>query len=110
MPFSIRTYPRFPLQRPVTHNAGPFQRQNTVWIRSWTGWRLSDDLPMRPCESLSVTVTLPNEERIVVPGAVVRCSRGQEFAVKHLLLEAHIQTRLQNYVKRLVQEPTEIVL
>jgi PilZ domain len=110
MPFSIRTYPRFPLQRPVTLNTGPFQGQSTVWILSWTGWRLSDDLPMRPWKSLSVTVTLPNKERIVVPGAVVRCSRGQEFAVKHLLLEAHIQTRPQNYVKRLVQEPTEIVL
>jgi len=110
MPFSIRPYRRFPLQRPVTYNTGPFQGQGTVWNLSWTGWRLSDDLPMRPWESLSVTVTLPNEECIIVPGAVVRYSRGQEFAVKHLALEAHTQTRLQNYVKRLVQEPTEIVL
>jgi hypothetical protein len=81
-----------------------------VWILSWTGWRLSDDLPMRPWESLSVTVTIPNEARIVVPGAIVRYSRGQEFAVQHLALEAHTQTQLQHYVKRLVQEPTEIVL
>jgi PilZ domain len=110
MPFLIRPNCRFPFQRPVTHNTGPFQGQSTVWILSWTGWRLSDDIPMRPCESLSVTVTLPNEERIVAPGAVVRCSRGQEFAVKHLLLETHIQTRLQHFVKRLLQGPTGIVL
>ena len=65
---------------------------------------------MRPWESLSLTVTLPNEQRIVVPEAGVRWSRGQEFAVENLALEAHTQARLQHYVKQLVQEPTEIVL
>jgi len=110
MPFSIRPYRRFPLLRPVTYNTGPFQGQGTVWILAWTGWRLSGDLPLRPGESLSLTATFPNEQRIVVPGAVIRCSRGQKFAVKNLVLEAHTQARLQNYVKRLVQEPTEIVL
>ena len=81
MPFSIRPHRRFAPQRPVTYNIGPFQGQSTVWILSWTDWRLSDDLPMRPWESLSVTVTLPNEECIIVPGAVVWCSPGQESSV-----------------------------
>ena len=110
MPFSIRHHRRFAIQCPVTYNTGPFQRQSTVWILSWTDWRLSDALPMRPWENLSATGTLPNEERIVVPGAVVLCSRGQEFAVKHLALETYTQTRLQHFVKRLVQEPTETIL
>jgi hypothetical protein len=110
MPFSIRPYRRFPLQRPLTYNTGPFQGQGTVWNLSCTGWRLSGDLPMRPWESLSLTVTLPSEQRIVVPETVVRWSRGQEFAVENLGLEAHTQARLQHYVKRLVQEPTGIVL
>lgn len=35
------------------------------------GWRLSGDLPMRPWETLSLTVTLPDEQRIEVPAAVV---------------------------------------
>jgi len=43
MLFLIRPYRRFPLQRPVTYNTGPFQGQSTVWILSWTDWRLSDD-------------------------------------------------------------------
>ena len=110
MPFLIRPYRRLPLQRPVTYNTGPLQGQSNVWILSWTGWRLSGDLPMRPWENLSVTVTLPNEQRIVVPGAVVRCSQGQKFPVKHLAPEAYTQTRPQNYVKQLVQKPAEIVL
>jgi hypothetical protein len=72
MPFSIRPHRRFPVQCFVTYNAGPFQGQGTIWNLSYTGWRLSGDLPMRPGETLSLTVTLPNAQRIEVPEAVVR--------------------------------------
>ena len=102
MPFSIR---RFPVHCAVTYNAGLFQRQGTIWNVSCTGWRLSGDLPMRPGETLSLTVTLPNEQRIAVPEAVVRWSRGQEFAVENVLIEQHNHVRLQHYVNRLVREP-----
>lgn len=50
----------------------------TEWIASLRG------SPMRPRELLSLTVTLPNEQRIDVPEAVVKWSRGQEFAVETL--------------------------
>ncbi len=107
MSFSIRPFRRFPVQCAVTYNAGPFQGQGTIWNLSCTGWRLSGDLPMRSGETLSLTVTLPNEQRIVVPEAVVRWSRGQEFAVETVKIEQHTQARLQHYVKRLVQELAE---
>jgi hypothetical protein len=42
---------------------------------------------MRPGETLSLTVTLPNEQRIEVPQGVVRWSRGQEFAVETVKIE-----------------------
>jgi hypothetical protein len=100
---------RFPVQCAVTYNAGSFQGQGTVWNLSHTGWRLSGDLPMRQGEILSLTVTLPNEQRIEVPEAVVRWSRGQEFAVENVTVQPHTYARLQHYVKRLAQEPTEIV-
>ena len=105
MPFSIRPFRRFPMHRAVTYNAVPFQGQGTIWNVSCTGWRLSRDLPMCPGETLSLTVTLPNEQRIVVPEAVVRWSRGQEFAVENVLIEQHNHVRLQHYVNRLVREP-----
>ena len=108
MPFTLRPYRRFPVCCPVTYHAGPFQGQGTIWNLSCTGWRLSGDLPMRSGESFSLTVTLPNEQRIVVPEAVVRWSRGQEFAAENRSIEPHTQTRLQHYVNRLVQEPTGI--
>jgi hypothetical protein len=59
MPFSSRPYYRFPVHCAVSYNAGPVQGQGTVWNLSWTGWRLSGDLPMRPGKTLSLTVTLP---------------------------------------------------
>ena len=43
-----------------------------MWNLSCIGWRLSGDLPMRPGETLSLTVTLPNEQRIEVSDAVVK--------------------------------------
>jgi hypothetical protein len=110
MPFVLRPFRRFPVQCSVAYNAGPFQGQGTVWSLSSTGWRLSRDLPMEPGETLSLTVTLPNEQRIQVPKAVVRWSRGQEFAVETLAIKPHTRGRLQHFVKRLVQEPAKTSL
>lgn len=104
MPFTIRPFRRFPVQCFVTYNAGPFQGQGTVWNLSCTGLRMSGDLPMRPEETLSLTVTLPNDQRIEIPEAVVRWSRGQEFAVENLVIAPNTHARLQHYVKRLVRE------
>lgn len=109
MPFSIRPYRRFPLQCSVTYKAGPFHGQGTIWNLSCASWRLSGDLPMRSGEALSLTVTLPNEQCIEVPEAVVRWSRGQEFAVETLAIDPHTHARLQHYVNRLVLEPAEII-
>ena len=108
MPFSIRPFRRFPMPCSATYNAGPFQGKGTVWNLSCTGWRLSGDLPMRPGETLSLTVMLPNEQRIEVPEAVVQWSRGQEFAVENVVIAPHTHARLQHDVKRLVREPMKI--
>ena len=83
MPFSIHPYRRVPGQCSVTYNAGPFQGRGTVWNLSCTEWRLSGDLPMRQDEMLSLTVTLPNEQRIKIPGTVVRWSTGLKCAVEN---------------------------
>ena len=110
MPFTLRPYRRFPVCCPVTYHAGLFEGHGTVWNLSVNGWRLSGDLPIRSGETLSLTATLPNEQHIEVPEAVVRWSRGQEFAVENMLIAPHAHARLQHYLKRLVREPTEIAL
>jgi len=75
-----------------------------MWNLSHSGWRLSGDLPMRPGETLSLIVTLPNEQRIKVPEAVMCWSRGQEFAVENRVVERHTYARLQHYLKRLARD------
>lgn len=60
---------------------------------------------MRLGETLSLTVTHPNEQRIEIPEAVVRWARGQEFVVENVVIEPHTQARIRHYVKRLVRAP-----
>ena len=62
---------------------------------------------MQPGEPLSLTVTPPKEQRFKVPDAVVRSSKGQEFALENVAIEPHTLARLQHYVKRLVLETLE---
>ena len=105
MSFSIRPDRRFPICCPVTYHAGLREGRGMVWNLSVNGWRLSGDVPMRSGETLSLRVTLPNEQCLEILQAVVRWSRGQEFAVETVMVEPHTHARLQHYVTRLVQEP-----
>ena len=59
---------------------------------------------------LSLTVTLPNEQRIAIPEVVLWWLRRQEFALENLAVESHPHARLQHYVKRLPKKTVEIVL
>ena len=47
-------------------------------------------------EPLSLTVTLSNAQRIEISEAVVRWSRGQEFAVENVAIEPHTQALAKN--------------
>jgi len=84
MPFLIRPSRRFPVQCTVADNAGLFQGQGTVWNLSFSSWRLSGDLPMRPGETLSSTVTFPNEQCIEVSQSDDR-PRSFQFPVALML-------------------------
>ena len=110
MVFSIHPYCRVSVHFSATYNAGPFQGQGLVWNLSCTGWRLSGDLPMRPDDALSLTVTLPNEQRITNPESVVRWSTELKCAVENMVIERHTEGRFQQDVRRWAQEPAEIAL
>ena len=59
---------------------------------------------MRQGEGFSLTITLPNKQRILIPLAVIQWSTRQELAVENVVVEPHTHARLRHYVKRLVQE------
>ena len=99
MTFALRPFRRYPLHASVTYNAGPSQGQGTLWNLSRSGRRLSEKLPMQSGEGLSLTVTLPTEQRIEVPEAVVQWSRGQEFAGEDVVIEPLTHAPVQHEVK-----------
>ena len=109
MPFTLRLYQRFPVQCGATYNAGLFQGQGTVWNLSLSGWKLSGDLPLQVGQMCSLTVNLPNEERIVVTAAIVRWVRGQEYGLETLAVEKQTHGRMERVIKRLIQESEESI-
>jgi hypothetical protein len=110
MPFMIHPYRRVPVHCSVAYDAASLQAHSSVWNLSCTEWRLSGDWPMRPDTALSLTVTLPNEQRIIIHESVARWSPGQECAVENTVIKRRTEARLQHDVRRGVQEPAEIVL
>ena len=103
MPFTIRPRRRFPVQCAVTYHAGLSQGQGTVRNFSLNGWRLSSDVPLRIGQPCSMIVTLPNEQGLFAVAAIVRWRRGEEYGLETLVMEKQTQSRLEHYVKRLVQ-------
>jgi hypothetical protein len=110
MSITLRPFRRFPVRCAIAYNAGPFHGQGTVENLSCTDWCHSRDLPLRPGEPILPSLTLPNEQCVETPEAVVLWFRKQKFAVENLAIEPHRHIRFQRYVKRLVQTPVEIVL
>jgi hypothetical protein len=107
MPFTFRPYRRFPVHCSVTYNAGPFQGQGTVWNLSLYGWKLSGDVPLRVDQMCSLTVNLPNQESIFVAAAIVRWVSGQEYGLETLAVEKQTHSRLEHFIRRLMQESGE---
>lgn len=103
MPFTIRPHRRFPVLCPVTYHAGLSQGLGTVWNFSLNGWCLSGDEPLRLGQTCSMIVTLPNEQGLLAVAAIVRWRRGEEYGLETLVMEKRAQSRLEQYVKRLVQ-------
>lgn len=104
MSFTIRRYRPFPVQCPVTYNPSPFQERGTVWNSSCSDWLITGDLPTRPRETLSFTVTLPDKRRMQASEAMVRLWRGQKLAVENVVVEQKTTARLEYSVKLLVQD------
>ena len=109
MPFIIRPYRRFPVHCSVTYNPGPFQGQGTVWNFSVNGWKLSGDVPLRVGQTCPLTVTLQNQESIVVTAAIVRWARGQEYGLEALAIDKEIHSRLEQVITQLEQDSFESI-
>ena len=109
MPFIIRTYRRFPVHCSVTYSAGHSQGKGTMWDFSVNGWKLSGDVPLRLGQLCPLTVTLPNQERIVVAAAIVRWVRGQEYGLETVAIDKEIHHRVEQVIKQLETDSFESI-
>ncbi len=66
MPFAFHPFHRLAVQCSMTYNAVPYQSQGRMKSLLYRR-RLSDDLPKRPGETLSLTITLPTEQHMEIP-------------------------------------------
>jgi hypothetical protein len=107
MPFTLRLYQRFPVHCFVTYDAGLFQGQGTVLNFSLLGWKLSGNVPLRVGQTCSLTVNLTNEESIYVAAAIVRWVQGQEYGLETLTIERQTHSRVEEVIKRFMQESGE---
>ncbi len=83
----------------VTYNAGPFQGQGIVWNFSLSGLETLGRCSLQVGPTCSLTVNLPNEERIFVAAAMVRWVRGQEFGLENLAVEKQTHSRVEHVIK-----------
>ncbi len=104
--FTIRSYQRFPLHCRVYYRGQDGVGHGRVWNLSRTGWRVDGDRGVIPGDHLTLCVYLPPRKGLVfVDRAIVRWSRGKEFGLENVHVEADNYARLGRFVTRLVQKP-----
>lgn len=107
MSFSIRPDRRFPICCPVTYHAGLREGHGQAWNLSVSGWRFSGDVPLWVGQTFPLTINLPDQPPLFVAGVTVRWVRGQEYGVETVVVEKHIQSRVEHWVTQLVQGSVE---
>ena len=80
-----------------------------MWDFSVNGWKLSGDVPLRLGQLCPLTVTLPNQERIVVAAAIVRWVRGQEYGLETVAIDKEIHHRVEQVIKQLETDSFESI-
>ncbi len=99
MPFVLRPYRRFPVLCDVTYEHWFYEGQGTVWNLSFTGWRLSGDLPLAIGDVCSLAMTLPTSKQISVAAGIVRWVRREEFGIETLVINGKAQAQLREYIR-----------
>jgi hypothetical protein len=105
---TIRPFRRFPVHCFAKYDAGSLMGVGTVWNLSMNGWRLSGNLSLQSGDRCSLTVHLPNKQRIFVAEAFVRWARENEYGIETQGVARHQKAALEHYVKRLKQEALQL--
>lgn len=99
MAFVVRPYRRFPIDLPVTYEAGFQDGRGAVWNVSQHGWRMSGNLRLERGDVCSFKVILPTRKHVSVAAGIVRWVRGQDYGIETLVIDERSQARLKEYIQ-----------
>ena len=112
-PSDRRVTPRFRVQFRTVFSGtvgSVLEGMGTVLELSLEGCRVEAPIAVQQSLLMELRIYVPDLEwPLMVDGAVVQWSRGQEFAVENRSIEPHTQARLYHYVKRLAREDATII-
>ncbi len=107
MPFVVRPYHRFPVCCPMTYEVGHSAGKGTVWDLSVSGFRFSTDSFLPPGQVCSLTVELPNNEKVHVAAAIVRWMLDEdtfEYGAEVLVANTRAKRQVVDYLLLRVTE------
>ncbi len=99
--FGVRTHRRVPVASTVYFANEEVDGTGNLWNLSLTGCRVDGSVPVRPGMRLTLLVLLPGKHAsLVIRDAQVVWTRGQEFGLRHVSVQAPEAARLEIFVRK----------
>ena len=98
-PFTVRRYPRYAVQLPLSFSVGSREGDGTMYNLSMGGCRAVSDMEIPPNEYMRVRLYLSfTEVPVIVETAAVRWSAGKDFGLEFLVVDEEQKGRLQRFL------------
>lgn len=98
MPYTLRSYQRFPVCCSVTYESKLRDGYGSIFNLSARGWRLSGNLALKPDDICSLWVVLPTHQRISVAAGRVRWAEGIDCGIETLVMTDEAIEIMTNYL------------
>lgn len=99
MPYTLRSYHRFPVRCYVSYESKLRDGHGTIFNLSTHGWRLSGDLSLQPGDICTLRVILPTSQRVTVAAGRVRWVRGNACGIETLVITDEATEIVTNYLQ-----------
>lgn len=99
--FAVRTHHRLPVACTVYYANAELDGTGNLWNLSLTGCRVDGNVPVRAGMRFKLLVLLPGKHAsLVIREAQVAWTRGQEFGLSLVSVQAHEAARLEKFVRQ----------
>lgn len=99
--FAVRTHHRVPVANTVYFSNEELDGTGNLWNLSLTGCRVDGSVPVRAGMRFKLLVLLPGKHAsIVIREAQVAWTRGHEFGLRLVSVQAQEAARLETFVRK----------